>query len=81
MVPYYILCQCEIFQILIDEKSFIECTNSAINVPLTFNALKRIVEYLKYKHEYKKTNGEVKDFEVAGGEVLELLEASAFLRI
>lgn len=81
LVPYYILSESVILKRIIDTEIFKEAKSNAIFLPISYLSLKRIVEYLWYKHRYRMDNGAVEDFKIEDSETLDLLEVSSFLRL
>lgn len=81
LVPYAILSESTVLKTIVDTPVFKEARDNAIFLPISYLGLKRIVEYLWYKHNYHKNNGEVGDFKIEDSETLDLLEVSAFLRL
>ncbi|KAI5190863.1 hypothetical protein NEMIN01_1265 [Nematocida minor] len=81
VVPYYILSESSILKKIIDTQIFKESKEDAIVLPISYPCLKRIVEYLWYKHKYHTSKGAVEDFKIEDSETLDLLEVSSFLRL
>lgn len=81
LIPYYILSESLILKRIIDTQVFKEARRNAIFLPISYNSLKRIVEYLWYKYNYRANNGMVDDFKIEDSETLDLLEVSSFLRL
>lgn len=81
LVPYYILSESSILKRIVDTDIFQESKRNAIFLPIAYPSLKRIVEYLWYKYNYRMNNGIVEDFKIEDSETLDLLEVSSFLRL
>ncbi|KAI5171154.1 elongin-C [Nematocida sp. LUAm3] len=79
--PYYIICESQVLQSLVDSPFFVECNTSTVSVPIRHSVLKKVVEYLWYKHKYSIKQGHVEDFIISEEETLDLLDVSNFLRI
>ncbi|KAH9385890.1 uncharacterized protein NEMAJ01_0786 [Nematocida major] len=80
-IPYSILSESSILKKIIDTSAFKESSESGINLPISHASLKRVVEYLWYKHKYGRESGNVEDFKIEDSEALDLLEVSSFLRL
>ncbi|KAK1348554.1 hypothetical protein CWI38_0186p0050 [Hamiltosporidium tvaerminnensis] len=82
IVPEEIATQSSTLKSFLDEENpFIESHEKTVVLPIKSNILKRVIDYLKYKYEYKDTEGTIPDFEIKDDETLELLDVSSYLRI
>lgn len=82
IVPYSVIKESEVLRTVVDGGyNYLESIHSTITLPITYECMKRVIEYLNYKKEYTLRKGEVPDFTITENENLDLLEVASFLKL